>query len=119
MTPKINNIRILTWRGHPTLPLIFCVLGLVLLVYGIITFDFKSAIMGAFLFLAFLTPLLHVTRKHVKLRIVQRLCLFTLGVLGYYVFSLTLWGIIILLVGVAALADIIYSVILKKSPSDP
>lgn len=103
MTAKIN----MTWRGYPTLPLIFCILTFVLMVDSIITFDFKSAIMGAFLFLAFLTPLLHV-----KLRIIQRFCFFTLGILGYYVFSLTLWGIIILLVGIAALADIIYSIIL-------
>ncbi len=110
MTSKIN---ILTWRGYPILPLIFCVMGLVLMVYGISIIDSKSVVTGGFFFLAFLTPLLHVA-PYVKLRILHRFCLFTVGVLGYYVFSLTLGGIIILLAGAAALADITYSVIRKK-----
>lgn len=108
--PKINTVR---RSKYPILPIFFSLLGLLLTGYGIGINDSKTVIMGAFLFLAFLSPVLRMAR-YAKLKIVHELCLFTVGILGCYVFSLTLWGIIILFVGVVALADATYSIIRKK-----
>lgn len=108
---KMNRTR---WK-HPFLPIIFSLLGVLLTGYGIGISDLKTIIMGVFTSLAFLSPVLHTTPGFVRLEIPHRLCIFAVGILGYYVFSLTLWGTITLLVSVVALADATRLIITKKT----
>ena len=60
--------------------------------------------MGAFWFLAFFPDAL---LKRITLKIFHRLCLLAVGVLGYYVSSSTLLGVIMLLVADVGLVDAI------------
>jgi len=70
----------------------------------------KTAISGAFTFLAFISPALH---GHAKLKILNMLCLFVVAILWYQVFSLTVMSVIVIMVGTFAVIDALYSIIQK------
>ncbi len=103
-----------TWKRYfyPPIPTIFSSLGLILLVYSLSVTDRKGAFFGAFYFIVFFPS--YVFHKHAKFSIFHRLCLLVVGVLGYYMFGLSLLGILLLIGGVIALVDAIYQIIRRK-----
>ena len=109
---KRSIITTTTWKRYSPFTTFCSVVGLILLVYGISVNDWEEAMSGAFLFLAFLAPLIH--HKRMKLTIFHRLCILTLGVLAYYAFRLSLLTILLLILGVAGLVDAIHLIIRKK-----
>lgn len=106
-----------TWKRYfrPPLPTIFSVLGLILMVYSICVNDWEGATVGAFFFLVFFPPDA-LLRKRIKLAILHRLCLLTVCVLGYYyVFRLSLLGILMLIACAVGLVDVI-RLIIRRTP---
>jgi len=103
-----------TWKRYflPPIPTIFFLVGLILLVYGLIVNDREGAMLGAIWFLASFPS--SALRKHIMLTIFHRLCVLAVGVLGYYAFRLSLWGIFMLIFVAAGLVDAIHLIIRRK-----
>ena len=103
-----------TWKSYFSIPTIFSVLGLILMVHSIIVNNWEVAIMGALIFLGSFPPYT-LLRKRIKLNIFHRLCILVVVVLGYYyVFQLTFWGILLLIAGAVGLVDTIHLIIRRK-----
>ena len=102
-----------TWKSYFSILTIFFVLGLILMVHSIIVNNWEVAIMGALIFLGSFPPYT-LLRKRMKLTIFHRVCMLAVGVLGYYVFRLSLWGILMLILVAVGLVDTIHLIIRKK-----
>ena len=96
-----------TWKRYSPFTTFFSILGLILLVYSLSINDGEGAMLGVFWFLAFLTPL-YIFRECIQLAIFHRLCLLAVGVLGFYLFRLSLWGIFMLILVAVGLVDTIH-----------
>lgn len=103
------------WRRHLNLSIFFSVLSIALFIYSIGTNDLVGSIVGVFLFLVFSTSIIPATHEYAKVKILHRLSLFVLGMLGYYLLTSIVWGIVMLIVGVVGLSDAVYSIMRRKS----